>query len=144
MIGLRPKPARGFSLPEIMVTIAIVGIMASIAISQVVRTDTAARSGVANTIVTTMNRAVTAYRQCGSEVTISANADASADEASVMSLLTSYDPGVVGTPFLKAGMGDWPSVGTTTTTTYRARWNGRFFEVIPAGTAGTGLKINKL
>ena len=142
MIRQRPSPAAGFSLVEILVTVGIIGILAGIAIATITRTDSTARAEVANSIVTTMNRAVTGYRQCGSEVTISANADASADESSVMTLLTVYDAGVVGTPFLR-GVG-WPSAGTTDIKTYRAKWNGRFFEVVPAGTAGTGLKINAL
>ena len=138
----RATPAAGFSLVEVLVTIGVIGILAAVSISTISRTDSTARAEVANSIVTSINRAISGYRQCGSEITTSANADASADEASVMALLTVYDSGVVGTPFLKGEY--WPSVGTTATTTYRARWNGRFFEVVPAGTAGTGLKINNL
>ena len=134
----RHAAPRGFSLTEILVSIAVIGILSAIAIPSISHISETSKVEVANTIVTTMNRAVTGYRQCGSEITINANADASADEVSVMALLTTRDAGVTGTPFLQ---GPWPSTGSSDTSTYRARWNGRFFEVIPAKSDGIGLFI---
>jgi prepilin-type N-terminal cleavage/methylation domain-containing protein len=136
------QTAAGFSMTEMLVSIAIVGVLASIAIASISHTNAAARGEAANNVATSINRAVTAYRQCGSEITISANAGASADEQSVMSLLTTHDAGVFGSPFLRGG--NWPATGSNDPATYRLLWNGQFFEVLPAGTAGTGLKINNL
>jgi len=130
---------RGFSLPETLVTIAVIGVLTAIAIPQITKTDQAAKAEVANQVVTSINRAVSAYRQCGTEITITANSGSGADEASIMSLLMTRDAGVVGTPFLT---GSWPSVATDNTQHHRAQWNGRFFVVIPPGTNGTGLRIN--
>lgn len=131
---------RGLSFTELLVTIAIIAIISAIAVPMVTRTDTVAKDEVANQIVTTINRAVTSYRSCGSEITLNANANSGADEASVMSLLKTADAGVVGSPFLKGTK--WPSVATDDVQTYRVTWNGRFFVVLPRGTNGTGLKIN--
>jgi len=135
-----PARPRGFSLPEILVTVAIIGIFSAVAIPMITRTDRVARSEVANQIVTSINRAIAGYRQCGSEILLNANSDSGADETSVMLLLTTRDAGVVGSPFLQGTT--WPATATDSTETYRAQWNGRFFVVLPPGTSGTGLRIN--
>ena len=130
----------GFSFTEVLVTVGVIGLLTAIAIPMVSRTDKAAKSEVANQIATSVNRAVTGYRQCGSEITITANGSSGADEASILSLLTTRDAGIVGSPFLTGA--SWPSVATDSDTTYRLEWNGRFFVVLPPGTSGTGLKVN--
>jgi len=132
--------SRAFSFTEVLVTIAIIGIMTAIAIPSITRTDQAAKAEVANQIVTSINRAISAYRQCASEITLNANSDTGEDEASIMALLTVADSGVVGSPFLHGPK--WPHAESADDATYRVRWNGRFFEVLPPGTAGTGLKVN--
>ncbi|MFN0128795.1 MAG: prepilin-type N-terminal cleavage/methylation domain-containing protein [Verrucomicrobiales bacterium] len=134
------KRQRGLSFTELLVTIAIIAILSAIAVPMISRTDTVAKGEVSNQLVTTINRAVTSYRQCGSEITLNANASSGADETSVMALLTTADSGVVGSPYLKGTK--WPSVVTDDVQTYRVTWNGRFFVVLPRGTNGTGLKIN--
>jgi len=141
----RPHPhprTPGFSLTELMICVGVVGILSAIAIPQITHTDRAARSEVANQVVTSLNRAVTGYRQCGQEITQNANGSSAADETSVMLLLTSRDPGIVGSPFLQGP--SWPSVGTDQNDTYRAVWDGRFFSILPPGTEGTGLRLNNL
>jgi prepilin-type N-terminal cleavage/methylation domain-containing protein len=133
---------RGFSLMEMLVSISVIGILSAIAIPAISRTDRAARGEAANQIVTGINRAISSYRQCGSEITINANSSSGADEASVMALLTTADAGVVGSPFLVGT--SWPSVESSDTETYRVQWNGRFFVVVPRGSSGTGLIVNRL
>jgi prepilin-type N-terminal cleavage/methylation domain-containing protein len=133
---------RGFSLMEVLVTISVIGILSAIAIPAISGTDKAARGEAANQIVTGINRAISTYRQCGSEITINANSSSGADEASVMALLTTADAGVVGSPFLVGT--SWPSVESSDSQTYRVQWNGRFFVVVPRGSNGTGLIVNRL
>ena len=144
MFTLAPAAAsrHGFSLMEVLVSIGVIGILSAIAIPAISRTDKVARDEAANQIVTGINRAISTYRQCGSEITINANASSGADESSVMALLTTADSGVVGSPFLVGT--SWPSAESTDNQTYRVQWNGRFFVVVPPGTSGTGLRVNKL
>ena len=132
----------GYSLAELIVTISVIGILTAIAIPAFSRSDLIARGEAANQVVTGINRAVSTYRQCGSEITIGFNASSAADETSVMALLTTRDAGVVGSPFLVGT--SWPSVQTNDSETYRVEWNGRFFVVTPPGTNGTGLRVNNL
>lgn len=133
---------RGLSLLEVLISIGVIGILSAIAIPVISGTDQAARGEVANQIVTGINRALSTYRQCGSEITINANHGSAADESSVMSLLTTADSGIVGSPFLVGT--SWPSVESNDNQTYRVQWNGRFFVVVPPGTNGTGLRVNNL
>jgi prepilin-type N-terminal cleavage/methylation domain-containing protein len=133
---------RGLSLLEVLISIGVIGILSAIAIPVISGTDKVARDEVANQIVTGINRALSTYRQCGSEITINANNSSAADETSVMSLLTTADSGIVGSPFLVGT--SWPSVASSDNQIYRVQWNGRFFVAVPPGTNGTGLRVNNL
>lgn len=133
---------RGFSMMEALVSVGMIGLVSAIAIPVISRTDKVARDEAANQVVTGINRAVSAYRQCGSEITINANGSSGADEASVMALLTTADAGVIGSPFLVGPA--WPGLESNDPQTYRVQWNGRFFVVVPPGSNGTGLHVNRL
>lgn len=143
------KRRAAFSLPEIMVSVAVIGILAGIAIPILSGVQKGARAETARAIVAQMNRAVMAYGQ--SEVAISGSGpewakttippleDKADDEKKVMTLLTERQEGVVGSPFLqKPGM---PAEESPNTQDFRARWNGAYFEVVPPGAEGTGLRI---
>lgn len=140
---------RAFSLTEILVVLAIIGILSAIAIPMITGVRERSRVETARAVVAQINRAVAAYGQTGVMITASGPAGAPttiaaieaevSDERAVMALLTTRDEGVVGSPFLPGtGM---PAEASSDAARFRARWNGQYFEVVPAGEAGWGLLI---
>ncbi len=135
----RPPRKKGFSLPEILVSIAIVGILAGLALSVFTGVSDTSQREAGSAYVETLNRAVMAYNQCGSTISIVANGASAADEQSVIALLTTEDPAIPGTPYLA---GNVPATASDDTAVMRVRWDGRYFELLAKGAAGSGLKLN--
>jgi prepilin-type N-terminal cleavage/methylation domain-containing protein len=133
------RPIRGFSLVEILVTIALIAILTAIAIPVITRVPEASRQEVAENMVARINAVVTIHRQTNVDFVCDANNSDTSDEAAVMNLLMTRDEAVPGSPLLSGG--NWPSVGTSDNTYPRMRWNGRFFELIPVGADGNGLRM---
>jgi prepilin-type N-terminal cleavage/methylation domain-containing protein len=134
-----PLHGRAFSLPEALIAVAIIGIVASIAVPMITRMPEASRQEVAENIVARLNGALTAHRQCSSDILVDAEVTGAADESTVMNILLTRDDAVPGSPLL-SGAG-WPSVASSDPKQPRLFWNGRFFEVIAEGNEGTGLRL---
>ncbi|MGI8602841.1 MAG: type II secretion system protein [Verrucomicrobiales bacterium] len=131
----------GFSLVEALVAVAILGIMGAIAIPVFGRIAEVSRQEVADNVATRINGVLITHRLTSTDPVLAANHSGTADETAMMTHLRTRDDAVPGSPLL-SGTG-WPSVPSSDNKVPRLRWNGRFFEAIPEGTDGVGLKIRQ-
>jgi len=136
------RDRKGFSLTEILVTVAVVGILAAVAVSTMDSILPGSKSTVAHNVVETLNQGVNRYVQLhGLDLRSVAADDSSGDgELAVLRALqwdspTDPDPGA---PCVRP---DYDPSISGSDEDYRILWNGEFFELREPGAAGTGLKV---
>ncbi len=134
------KLSGGFSLVEILVVVGVIAILAAISIPVIANVTRGANESAAESNLDHLNQAVLKYNNSITELTNAVDSGIS-DEQAVFALLQVRDAAVPGTPFLQADLGANSSASTNV---YRARWNGRVFEIITPGTAGTGVNLSNL
>jgi prepilin-type N-terminal cleavage/methylation domain-containing protein len=135
----------GFSLPELLVTIALIGVLAAIAIQSYGGIQTAARETTARDTLAILNRALLHYSQAKWDIVL-APAPGTSDELAILRTLQWRDPvtadlpGLPGSPYLPATFSDTPSASDSD---YRLQWNGRTFELLMPGSAGAGIQVGQ-
>lgn len=133
---------RALSLPEIVIVVAVIGLLAAIAIPLMSRVTTGSERAVATRNLDVINGAVLAFNQSNWELVLTAAADTSDERAIYDSLRyrapTNPSPG---SPYLTDTT---VFAASTSSETYRARWNGRMFELLLPGTAGEGWDLQRL
>lgn len=136
------RSRRAYSLVELVVTVAIIGILAFMLIPKLAGLVSGTERGAATRNLDYLNGAVTAFNQAAWELNLAAAADIS-DERSIYNSLRYRDSTapVPGSPFLSDRIA---LVESSSTNTYRARWTGRRFELLMPGTGGTGLDLLKM
>ncbi|MBE2204257.1 MAG: prepilin-type N-terminal cleavage/methylation domain-containing protein [Chthoniobacterales bacterium] len=132
----------GFSLTELLVVIAVLAIIAGIGIPAIIGVFSSSNQEVARRNLNVLNGAVLNFNQSNWELVLAA-ASGSDDEQKIFDSLryraaTNPTPG---SPYLPENAA---FVATSGTNTYRARWNGRMFEIVVPGTNGTGLDLMKM
>jgi prepilin-type N-terminal cleavage/methylation domain-containing protein len=134
--------ARGFSLSEIVVTVSVLGILATIVIITMNGSFSAAKDTIASHRQETVNQAVSAFMTSFVEINYTAKPASTQDELFIIAALRFRDPNELradaGTPYIQQ---DYNPKGSTSAADYRLRWTGRRFELLRPGQEGVGLKI---
>ncbi len=120
-----------------LVTIAVIGILAAIAIPRLGGLLSAAKSGVSGDAMEFLNRAVTHYGQVV-ETVPNAAASGFADEEAVLMLLKTPVADVPGSPFVPT---EFTAVGSSDPNVVRLQWTGKFFKALDVGVAGAGIVV---
>lgn len=135
-----PSGRGGYSMPEVLVVIAVVAILAALGITAFSGVVNSAKEETATGNLSHLNRAVMSYSHAVSELTNAATSGIT-DEQSVFTALKTRDEGIPGTPFLNE---TFTLVSSSDTTIHRASWNGYTFVLLKPGTSGTGVDLTKL
>lgn len=130
------------SLTEVLVVIAFLSIVAAISIPNMVGVFSGSNYEVARRNLNQLNGAVLGFNQANWELVLAASA-ASDDEQKIFDSLRYRAPSnpAPGSPYLPANA---TFVASSDTNDYRAKWNGRMFEIVVPGTNGTGLNLMKI
>ncbi len=133
--------AGGFSLTEMVVTVAIMGILSAVAVVSFSNTKQGTGDAVAKELVETLNLGLKKFSQINYEFSLAAADAASTDEFLVLRSLQWRDPldPSPGAPYVRP---NFNPVASSSLDDYRVRWNGRVFTLVPPKTAGTGLKVD--
>ncbi len=131
--------ARGFTFPELLITVGIIAVLAGIAIPAYSGITRTAKNVEADDFAESLNRAVSNFNQANWEIPTASAPDATTDEFVVLRSLQfknwpagSFKPGA---PYFSAR---YHPEASSDSTQHRLRWNGRSFEVLQPGTAGKG------
>jgi prepilin-type N-terminal cleavage/methylation domain-containing protein len=132
--------ASGFSLPEIIVVIGIIGVLASAAVVAVPRILGSSKSAVARNTVETLNSGLHRFNQSNYELKVTAVSGSATDELTVLRTLQYRDPTLpaIGSPYVR---NDWNPATSGSASEYRIIWAGTIFQLLEPGAAGTGLKV---
>jgi prepilin-type N-terminal cleavage/methylation domain-containing protein len=132
------RHAKAFSLVEMLVAIAVIGVLAAVAIPAFSNIGTPTKDVEAKDFTESLNKALRSYGQACWEIETPANNSATTDEFLVLRSLQYQWPSSSlkpGSPFFSPNYN--PSESSDSTK-HRIRWNGKFFEALLPGTAGTG------
>jgi type II secretory pathway pseudopilin PulG len=127
---------------EVVVVIAIIGVMGAIAIPIMSNQLAAASQRTASRNLNLLNGAVIAFNQGNWELVLASDGG-SGDELAIFDSLRYRDAvnPTPGSPYLPPNATFHAS---SSSSIYRAVWNGRMFELVSIGTAGTGLDLLKI
>ncbi|MBL9156173.1 MAG: prepilin-type N-terminal cleavage/methylation domain-containing protein [Verrucomicrobiales bacterium] len=139
----RSTSRAAFSLVEMIITVAIIGIVAAIAIPNLGKILDGSRRGVATNVIETLNKATRNFGHSNWDLRSAPVPASGGDELLLLRTLQWKNPNPSGElnvagPFMKI---DWNPALSTSDQDYRAEWTGSSWRLLEPGTTGAGLKI---
>lgn len=138
----------GFSMSELVIVISILGILSGLAVSGYGNLLESSKAVLARERVEALNQSVYRFAEENFEQTFPRMDGSAVDETAVLQMLQ-YENPEPENPARQRSMTSAPyydpryrPVATSDTDTYRIRWNGRMYDLIPNGSTGTGLLMN--
>jgi prepilin-type N-terminal cleavage/methylation domain-containing protein len=141
---LSPTSNRAYSLVEMLITVAVIGILAAIAVPSIGSVVEGSRRGVANNVISTLNNATREFGHSQWSITTAPTTNSGADEFYILRTLQWRDPDTSGElnpkgPFMRP---DWNPVTSSSADDYRAEWTGSSWRLLEPKTSGSGIKID--
>ena len=140
------KIRHGFSLVEMTVTIAVLGIISAVAISSIGNIVGKSRDTVAGNVLESLNKATRKYSHSHGDLIYEAFSASQADELIVLRSLQyrapsdsagQYELNPKG-PFMRP---DWQPATSADSKDYRIIWTGSAWKLLKPGDSGGGLKL---
>ncbi|MDD5200211.1 MAG: prepilin-type N-terminal cleavage/methylation domain-containing protein [Terrimicrobiaceae bacterium] len=132
----RRKPG-GFSLTELLATVAVVGVLSGISIQSYHGLRDSARESAARDTLALLNRALLHFDQANWDVVLTPVPDATSDELAILRTLQYRNASIPGSPYLPS---NFDNVMSSSEDDYRIQWAGHTFELLAPGTPGAGIK----
>ena len=141
---LTPASARrsphGFSVTEMVITIAILGVLAGVVIVSMNGSFSASQETLAKARVEMLNSALHRWAMAYPEMYFPVNSGSTNDELYVLRALQYRDPdadkAAIGSPFVPP---EYNPRDSSSSADYRISWNGRGYQLLRPGQEGTGL-----
>lgn len=129
---------RATSLPELLVVISILCVLAGISIPKLTGILGVSKDQVAIDMAEMANRAVDHYSQAKQDMPIAEDDSDTVDEILVWHNLTTRDSSIPGSPFLPD---TFPSTTSDSADAYRLQWTGKNFRLLTPGVVGSGIQV---
>lgn len=131
---------QGFSITEMVIVVAVIGILSAMAISKYSGFNEASREVFARELLERVNTAVHQFNDGNYQLELSTTTDGS-DASWVIQTLQYRKPmnPAVGSPYLA---NNWTPVISDNTEDYRIVWAGKLFKLVYPGTFGAGVKVD--
>lgn len=131
---------KGLSITELVVVLAVIGVLAGIAIPTYKDINQKSRVAVARDVMEALNGAVHRFNQTNYELLLAAD-PSTQDELSVLRTIQYRDPQnpKPGSPYMRR---DWNPVPSADPRDHRLVWTGSLFKLVEPGAAGSGLKVD--
>lgn len=134
----------GISLVEMIITIAVIGILSAIVVPTIGNVVEGSRRGVAENVITTLNKATREFGHSQWDLRTTPIPTSGGDEMLILRTLQWRDPDLSGElnpkgPFMR---NDWNPATSSLSADYRAEWTGSSWRLLEPGTTGAGLKID--
>lgn len=132
----------GFSMTEVIATIAIMGVLAGICIAGMTGVLKGSKSALAEAKLEMLNKGLDAFAYSNLELTFNVLAGSTGDEFAVLRFLQYRDANenraTVGSPYVRP---DYNPASSSSPDDYRIIWKGSRYALLRPGTNGAGMKV---
>ncbi len=137
----------GLSLTEVVITIAVIGIIASIGLGAFGDVTSRSKDAIASNLTEILNQATRKFSHSNWDLRFNAMPDSAGDEIMVLRSLQWREPDGAANqkeiyykgPYMRP---DWNPATSTSSEDWRIQWTGSSWKLLLPGEAGAGLKVD--